>query len=47
MWVNNTKKFRAPDPTSKSALGCRPIHLSLVTRGESEREGEQWSALID
>ena len=25
------KNFRPPDPTSKSALGCRPIHLSPVT----------------
>ena len=33
MWVITTKKFRPPDPTSKSACGCWPIHLSPVTRG--------------
>ena len=26
------EKFRPPDPTFKSAIGCWPIHVSLVTR---------------
>ena len=35
--MNNTKKFRAPDPTSKSALGCRPIHLSAREKESNGR----------
>ena len=30
IWVKNTKKVSTPDPTSPSALGCWPIHLSPV-----------------
>ena len=33
------KKFRPPDPTSKLALGCWPIHLSLVTCHSRGRGG--------
>ena len=33
MGGNHGKNFRPPDPTSKSAPGCWPIHLSPVTQG--------------
>ena len=39
MGQRTRKKFQPPDPTSKSALGCRHIHLSPVTRHSGEGGG--------
>ena len=44
MDAKHEKEFRPPDATSKSALGCWPIHLSPVhSRGGG---GALWYALI-
>ena len=42
MREKHDEKFRPPDPTSKSAFGCWPIHLSLVTCHSGWGRGGGW-----